>query len=203
MKIWSFTAGLPTTIFRVIAMKKTARLIASCALFSCLAFPAFADTGAGISWEELNKYEQEVLAGIKDQWDAVPPARQTQLQQAAELWLKRSIHRRPFDIERFDNWQNMSDDERKRLRKRFQKFQSLPEAERERVRRARQRYEQLTPEERRDWRKRWEAMSPEERERYQSRGTERRQQKFGHFRRDNNAAPLSETQQAQQSGSGS
>lgn len=157
-------------------MKNPMRMLASLSLLALIALPGFADSASGVTWQDLSKYEQRVLVDLKDQWDALPPARQIQLQEAAELWLNRSIQRRKFDVERFENWQQMSDDERKRLRKRFQKFQSLPDSEREKIRAARQRFEQLDPEERERWRKRWETMTPEERAEHQAQRAERRAQ---------------------------
>lgn len=179
MKIWNFITGLPITTFKVITMKTLAQILASLTVLSILAFPAVADAGIGVSWDDLNTYEQRVLAEIQDQWAALPPASQTQLQQAAERWLNRSIHRANFDMERLERWQTMSEAERKRLRKGFQRFQSLSDSEQEKVRHTRQRFEKLDPQEKERWRQRWEAMTPEERAELQAIRAERRAQHHG------------------------
>lgn len=61
------------------------------------------------------------------------------------------------------SWQELSPEEKARIRQRRQRFESLPPEHRRRLRDARERFQKMTPEQRQTLRRKWQEMSPEER----------------------------------------
>jgi hypothetical protein len=140
----------------------------SVALFAfCLPLTAIAQDLKPIAWQELNPYEQEILAELKTDWDNLPAVRQHQLQRGAERWLRRMIRRQNFSGDRFRRLMELNPDERNDLRTNFDQFGELPDEEQSRIRDAQDRFQQLNEEERENIRRQYEAMSPQERRQFE------------------------------------
>ena len=75
-----------------------------------------------------------------------------------------------FLSKRDKKWQDLSPEEKKKLRKRYKEWQSLPPEEKEKIRQRMQRLNQMSPQERKTYQqlyKKWRHLPPDERQQLQ------------------------------------
>lgn len=63
-------------------------------------------------------------------------------------------------------FEDLTPEQKERLRQRREKFKSLPPEERERIKKAREKFKKASPEERGKLREKWQKMTPEERNKH-------------------------------------
>lgn len=113
-----------------------------------------ADTQGGLLlWESAYSYD----------WTDMHPAARYELMELADKGGKSkgkyshgNHHKR---------YQELTPEQRKKLRKRREDFKSLPPEERERIQKAREKFHNMPPEERQRLIDKWRSMTPEERQR--------------------------------------
>lgn len=119
----------------------------------------------GLSWQELSADQQQLLGGMQEQWNQLPPGRQIALANGAKRFLRMDAAQRNQANTRFEQWNNLPEAERAAITERFAEFRKLPPQEKARIRQASRRFERMTPEQRQRLRQRFQDLSPEERAR--------------------------------------
>jgi hypothetical protein len=120
---------------------------------------------AGLRWQDLSADQQQLLSGMQDQWNQLPPRRQIALANGAKRFLRMDAAQRNQANTRFEQWNNLPEAERAAIAERFAEFRKLSPQEKARIRQASRRFERMTPEQRQRLRQRFLDLSPEERAR--------------------------------------
>lgn len=69
---------------------------------------------------------------------------------------------------RGERFEELTPEQKERIRKRREKFNSLPPEEQERIKKAREKFKKLPPEERKKLKEKWKKMTPQERQQYRN-----------------------------------
>src|SRR5262245_45874778 len=72
----------------------------------------------GVQWEQLTNEQRQLLGNVQADWNKLPPQRQRALARGAERWLAMGEEQRGQAQQRFRQWQSLSQDERREIRRR-------------------------------------------------------------------------------------
>jgi hypothetical protein len=129
--------------------------------FSACAFAA--EGSQPVSWSDLGKEEQRVLAPHADTWARLDAQTREQLLRGARRWLSLTPDERAAAADRFARWQSLPVERREQIRERYRAFRELPPDQQRQLKRQFERFRYLPPQQREELRRRFESMTPEER----------------------------------------
>lgn len=128
-------------------------------VFSALVVMPAAASHRGLSSpSELKQGFQWQQAEREQNWEAIYPALAYELFELADKGGESKgygNHRKRYE--------DLTPEQREKLRKRRDDFRSLPPEERERIRNAREKFRKMSPEKRQELKDKWKKMTPEER----------------------------------------
>ena len=111
------------------------------------------------SIQELSYQNQELSYQEKNDRKYKPPPH-------SAYKYKRLADARSNKEKKKERWDQLSPEQKKRIKKRREHFEKLPPEQKQRVKDARENFQKMTPQERKKLQEKWQKMSPEQRQQY-------------------------------------
>ena len=142
----------------VITMNKTIfRLLAFTSLLAC------SMTTTAQEFNELSGDVQGVLQRFEGDWSSMDADRKTQMIAGAERWMQLDANDCDAARTRFNEWQRLAPETRTRVTQQVRQFRDLSDTQRRQIRRAFENYQSLDNQQRQRLRELYQQMSAQQR----------------------------------------